>query len=81
MMRTVTGFVILSLQEWGQGVWDVYSALSITIGLLFDMYVPSSLISTFVCSLRSKGQDIGKIKLFTLLLSWRLHIKSLLLLF
>lgn len=33
-----------------------YSALSISIGLLFDMYVLSALIFSVVFSLRSKGQ-------------------------
>lgn len=67
-MRTV----ISPLQEWGQVVCAVYSVLSITIGLLFDMYVLSGLISTFVCSLRSKGQGIEK---ETLDLALRLYIK------
>lgn len=40
----------------GKVVRAVCSALSISIGLLFDVDVLSGLISTFVCLLRSKGQ-------------------------
>lgn len=41
-------------------MYSVYSALGINMGLLFEMYVLSRLMS-YVCSRRSKGQFVDVI--------------------
>lgn len=60
MMRIVSCFVFVPLLEWGAGGVCCWQCIKDYHRPAPDMYVLSGLISTFVCSLRPKGQVTGE---------------------